>query len=76
LPEALARIQAGLLELLPNPPLSVDNLDSMDVDSICPAGEPLPFGANPTPLEAVAPEYLAANAPRYRYYGFRLKAHR
>ncbi len=76
LPEALARIQAGLLELLPNPPLSVDNLDSMDVDSVCPVGEPLPFGANPTPLEAVAPEYLAANAPRYRYYGFRLKAHR
>lgn len=76
LPEALARIQAGLLELLPNPPLSVDNLDSMDVDSVCPAGDPLPFGAQPTPLEAVAPEYLAANAPRYRYYGYRLKARR
>lgn len=76
LPEALARLQAGLLELLPNPPLSVDNLDSMDVDSVCPAGDPLPFGARPTPLEAVAPEYLAANAPRYRYYGFRLKARR
>lgn len=76
LPEALARLQAGLLELLPNPPLSVDNLDSMDVDSVCPSGECLPFGATPTPLEAVAPEYLAANAPRYRYYGYRLKAHR
>lgn len=76
LPEALARIQAGLLELLPNPPLSVDNLDSMDVDSVCPGGEPLPFGATPTPLEAVAPEYLAASTPRYRYYGYRLKARR
>ncbi len=76
LPEALARIQAGLLELLPNPPLSVDNLDSMDIDSICPTGDPLPFGMNPTPLEAVAPEYLAASTPRFRYYGFRLKAHR
>jgi NADH dehydrogenase len=76
LPEALARIQAGLLELLPNPPMSVDNLDSMDVDSVCPAGEPLPFGAVPAALEAVAPEYLAANTPRFRYYGFRLKARR
>ena len=76
LPEALARIQAGLLELLPNPPMSVDNLDSMDVDSVCPAGDPLPFGAVPVSLEAVAPEYLAASTPRYRYYGFRLKAHR
>lgn len=76
LPEALARIQAGLLELLPNPPMSVDNLDSMDVDSVCPGGDPLPFGATPTPLEAVAPEYLAASSPRYRYYGYRLKARR
>ena len=56
--------------------MSVDNLDSMDVDSVCPAGDPLPFGAVPVSLEAVAPEYLAASTPRYRYYGFRLKAHR
>jgi NADH dehydrogenase len=76
LPEALARIQAGLLELLPNPPLSVDNLDSMDVDSVCPGGDPLPFGAKPAALEAVAPEYLGASTPRYRFYGYRLKAHR
>lgn len=76
LPEALARLQAGVLELLPNPPMSVDNLDSMDVDSVCTEGEPLPFGAVPTPLEAVAPEYLAASTPRYRYYGYRLKARR
>lgn len=76
LPEALARLQAGVLELLPNPPLSVDNLDSMDVDSVCPGGEQLPFGATPTALEAVAPEYLGASTPRYRFYGYRLKAHR
>jgi NADH dehydrogenase len=76
LPEALARLQAGVLELLPNPPLSVDNLDSMDVDSVCPGGDPLPFGARPAALEAVAPEYLGASTPRYRFYGYRLKAHR
>lgn len=76
LPEALARIQAGLLELLPNPPMSVDNLDSMDVDSVCPGGDLLPFGMSPVALEAVAPEYLAASTPRYRYYGYRLKARR
>ena len=76
LPEALARLQAGVLELLPNPPLSVDNLDSMDVDSVCPGGDPLPFGAAPTALEAVAPEYLGASTPRYRFYGYRVKARR
>ena len=76
LPEALARIQAGLLELLPRPPMSVDNLDSMDLDSVCPAGPMLPFGRVPVALEAVAPQYLGANAPRLRYSGFRLKARR
>ncbi len=77
LPGALARIQAGLAELLPNPALSVDNLDSMDVDSVCPPGEaPLPFGLTPTPLEAVAPAYLAAHMLRRRFDGFRLKARR
>jgi len=76
LPEALARIQAGLLELLPRPPMSVDNLDSMDLDSVCPAGPMLPFGRVPVALEAVAPQYLGANAARLRYSGFRRKARR
>ncbi len=76
LPEALARIQAGLLELLPNPPLSVDNLDSMDADSVCPGGEALPFGLRPTPLEAVAPAYLGGGTQRQANYGRRVKAHR
>lgn len=76
LPEALARIQAGLLELLPNPPLSVDNLDSMDVDSVCPSGEQLPFGAVPAPLEAVAPGYLAGATQRQGNYGRRVMARR
>jgi hypothetical protein len=76
LPEALARLQAGVLELLPNPPLSVDNLDSMDVDSVCPGGDPLPFGLRPTPLEAVAPTYLGGGSQRRANYGRRVKAHR
>ena len=76
LPEALARLQAGLLELLPKPPLSVDNLDSMEVDSVCPGGEPLPFGLRPTPLEAIAPGYLSGASQRLSNYGRRPKAHR
>lgn len=76
LPEALARIQAGLLELLPNPPMSVDNLDSMDVDSVCPDGANLPFGRAPCSLESVAPAYLATEGPRRRFDAFRIKARR
>jgi len=76
LPEALARIQAGLLELLPHPPMSVDNLDSMDVDSVCPEGAILPFGRVPCSIESVAPAYLAEAGPR-RLSGFcRVKARR
>ena len=33
-------------------------------------------GFPPTPLEAVAPEYLAARTPRARYRGFRFRAGR
>lgn len=76
LPESLARIQAGVLELLPVKLMSVDNLDSMDVDSVCPEGCTLPFGRVPTALEAIAPTYLGLRGPRMRYYGYRLRARR
>ena len=75
LPEALSRLQAGVLELLPKPPLSVDNLDSMDVDSVSP-NTPLPFGLHAASLETVAPSYLANRNPRGRYDAFRVKAGR
>lgn len=62
LPEALGRLQAGLMSLLPGEPLmSGDNLDSMRVPSV--ASGSLPgldrLGIRPTPLDAVAPQYLA-----------------
>lgn len=73
--EGLGRLSAGLLELLPNPPMSVDNLDSMDVDSVLEHAE-LPFGIKPRTLESVAPSYLAGGNPRERYMGLRAKAGR
>lgn len=75
LPEILARLQAGLLELLPNPLMSVDNLDSMDVDSVSP-DTPLPYGLKPLSLEAEAPTWLSRCTPRGHYDGFRIKARR
>lgn len=68
LPGALAMLQARLLELLPSPPMSRDNLRSMQVDSVA-AGAPLPFGATPTPLEAVAPLYLSPQRRRASFFG-------
>ncbi|WHZ13047.1 MAG: NAD-dependent epimerase/dehydratase [Burkholderiaceae bacterium] len=60
-PDALGRLQALLLELLPGEPLmSRDNLDAMKVDNV--ATGTLPgleaLGIVPTPIDAIAPTYL------------------
>lgn len=60
LPFPLAMLQAFFMELMPKGPLTRDNVWSMEVPSVCPAGCTLPFGLRPTPLEAVAPTYLSA----------------
>jgi uncharacterized protein YbjT (DUF2867 family) len=68
LPLALARLQARLFEMLPGEPiLTRDNLDSMSVDNVlAPAIQDLTaasLGIKLTPLEAVAPHYLAPSEP-------------
>ena len=75
LSDGWAHLQAGLLWLLPNPLMSPDNLRSMEVDNVSegPCGFP---GWQATPLEAVAPTYLATVAPRARLGGYRLRAGR
>ena len=63
LPALLARLQAAALEWMPGGPLmSRDNLDSMLQDNVLSAPMAPELGIEPTPLEAVAPQYLA---PRY-----------
>lgn len=61
LPDALGRLQALAMELLPGEPLmSRDNLDSLRVPNVASGTLPgLPaLGITPTPLGAVAPGYL------------------
>lgn len=58
LPNWAARLQASVMSILPKPPLTHDNLDSMQVDNIDPAGFPAIFGWQATSLEAVAPSWL------------------
>ena len=61
LPDGLAYLQAWMMEFLPVPLLTRDNLRSMQVPSVC--GEcgagALPFGIPPTALEVAAPAWLA-----------------
>ncbi len=58
LPEWAARLQATLMSVLPNPPISHDNLDSLKVDNVDPAGFPALLGWEPAALEEIAPAWL------------------
>jgi len=57
---ALSYLQALMLEFVPGGPMTRDNLLSMQVPNVCADNCTLPFGLVATPLEAVAPAYLAA----------------
>ena len=72
----LASMQAFTLEHLPGKLMTRDNLRSLSVDNV--ASQPFPdvFGFQPSALEAVAPEYLAATTTRARYAAYREHARR
>lgn len=64
---ALSKVQASVLEWLPGQLLSRDNLLSMQKPSVCACAYPAVFGGVPTPLEAIAPEFLTPVSARSRY---------
>jgi len=77
LPRWAGRLQAGLFELLPGPPLLTrDNLDSMKVDNVLSAPMAAELAMTPASLEAVAPEYLTDATSRGRFNTYRAQAHR
>lgn len=57
-PDALGRLQAALLGLLPGKPLSLDNFRSLSVDSLCTRNGLERLGIRPRPMMAVLPFYL------------------
>ncbi len=76
LPEGIARLQASIMQVLPRPLMSVDNIDSMKTPSVDPAGFPAELGFRPTSVDSVAPEYVGLTGVRGRLLEFRTKAHR
>lgn len=69
---AAAHLQARVMEWLPGPLLTRDNLASMQHDSVCDAPFPPEFGITPATVEAIAPEYLAPLARHSRFDPFRV----
>lgn len=78
LTERLSYLQAWVMERLPGPLLTRDNLRSMQVPSVCRScdGGAFPFGIQPVSLEAAAPAWLAPSGPRERYPRLRWRARR
>ena len=70
----LSYMQAALFERLPGKLITRDNYRSMRRPNT--SNAQLPFGLVPTPLEAVAPTWLAERTPRNRYFVFRNRSHR
>jgi uncharacterized protein YbjT (DUF2867 family) len=67
----LSMLQARIMEWLPGPLMSRDNVLSMRKDNVCGCDFPARFGFAPTALEAVAPEYLSLTAARSRFDVYR-----
>jgi NADH dehydrogenase len=74
LSDGASYLQARMMELVPGGPMSRDNYYSMQLPST--SDQALPFGVEPTPLEAIAPTYLTGVYPRSRYSSFRYHAGR
>ena len=68
--------QARLLEWMPGKPMSRDNLASLSVESVCRHNGLQALGIQPTPVEAVVPQYLARRHARDFYDRFRAQARR
>lgn len=60
----LSRLQATILEYVPGKPFSLDNYRSLSLDNVCTGANTLRavFGVEPSPLEQIAPGYLARPA--------------
>jgi uncharacterized protein YbjT (DUF2867 family) len=73
---ALARLQASVLEHLPGPLMTRDNLASMSKDSVCPGALAAELDVEPTAVEAIAPSYLSPEAWHDRYDSYRVTSGR
>ena len=76
LSDTLSRLQARVFEHVPGKPFTLDNYQSMQVDSVCGSDGLGALGITPHSIEAIMPLHLAGNSQRARYNRFRSVAHR
>jgi uncharacterized protein YbjT (DUF2867 family) len=74
--QGLSKLQAIIFSVIPGKPFTFDNYLSLLQDSVCKEPFPQVFGFAPTPLEVIAPAYLANKQSRRRLDGFRKAARR
>ncbi|WP_455209825.1 hypothetical protein, partial [Kaarinaea lacus] len=74
--QGLSKLQAIIFSVMPGKPFTFDNYLSLLQDSVCKEPFPQVFGFAPTPLEVIAPAYLANKQSRRRLDGFRKAARR
>ncbi len=74
--DRLSYLQAWMMELLPVPLMSRDNVRSMEVDSVSAGAFPTEFCVTPASLEALIPEYLVDATQRGAYDRYRSLAAR
>ncbi|MDE2211032.1 MAG: complex I NDUFA9 subunit family protein [Betaproteobacteria bacterium] len=72
----LASLQARMMEWLPGPLLTRDNLLSMQRDNVCDCAFPSRFGVAPSPIEAIAPGWLAPASRSSRFDSYRAQSGR
>lgn len=72
----LASLQARVMEWLPGPLLTRDNLLSMQRDNVCDCAFPSRFGVAPSPIEAIAPGWLAPASRSSRFDSYRAQSGR
>lgn len=75
LPSSISKLQAGIFEWLPGKAFSLDNYNSLKIDSICQHG-----GVETTSIEAIVPSYIntqgGAQGRYQRYHDIRKAAGR
>lgn len=74
--DRLSYLQAWMLEMLPGKLMTRDDYYALQVNSMCACAFPEVFDLKPTPMEVIAPKYLAPGVVHSPYDRFRCKARR